>query len=133
MTQDQKDIYLLALRETGLEATSAQAAGVTLRKVQREYEADEAFHEDCLDAKELMADKFEAEAMRRAVEGVEKGIYYQGDRVESEVQYSDSLLTKLLTGRRPEVYGDKREITGKGGGAIQVVIEDFSGDDHDFL
>lgn len=136
MNQQQKDIFYLSMRETGLEATSARSAGVTLRAVQKEYENDPAFHEDCLDAKELMADKYEQEAVRRAVEGTTKGIYYQGERTDEETVYSDSLLAKILTGRRPEVYGDKREITGANGGAIQVVINEFTEsptDEYDFL
>lgn len=137
MNQSQKDIFYLTMRETGLEATAAKASGVTLRKAQKEYENDPAFHEDCMDAKEQMADKFEMEAVRRAVEGTSKGIFYQGERMDEETVYSDALLAKILTGRRPEVYGDKREITGAGGGAIQVVIQEFSApkseESYDFL
>lgn len=136
MNDQQKDAFYLAIRQTGLEATSAKAAGVTLRAVHREYENDPAFHEDCLDSMELQADILEQEAIRRAVEGTTKGIYYQGDRVDDEQVYSDTLLAKLLTGRRPTVFGDKREISGAGGGAIQVVIQEFSNEsahDHDFL
>lgn len=132
MNQVQKDVYYASLRETGLEAASAKAAGVSLRAVQKEYEADQAFHEDCLDALEQVYDRYEQEAIRRAVDGVPKGVYYQGDRVDEELVFSDTLLAKILTGRRASVYGDKREITGANGGGIQVVIQEFTSEP-DFL
>lgn len=133
MNDAQKTLFLISLRETGLEATSARAAGVRMAAVKRAYEEDAAFAEECQDAMDLWADRLEEEARRRAVEGVEKGIYYQGALVAHEQQYSDTLLAKLLTGRRPQVFGDKKEITGAGGGPIQVIIEDVLTEDEDFL
>lgn len=137
MNQQQKEAYYLAIRETGMEATSAAHAGVSLRAVYKEYEIDPEFHDLCMDARELVVDRYEAEAVRRAVKGTEKGIFYQGERTDEETVYSDSLLAKILTGRRPEVYGDKREITGAKGGAINVIIREFDApaaeDPHDFL
>lgn len=133
MTEEQKDLYFTALRESGLEATSAKQVGVTLTAVRREYELDESFREQCFEAKELMADKLEKEAQRRALEGTTKGIYYQGSHVADETVFSDALLTHLLKGRRPEVFGDKRHLTGDLGGAIQVVIQEFDTDEPDFL
>lgn len=44
----------------------------------------------------------ESEAMRRAVKGIDKGIYYKGELVATEKQYSDSLLVKLMEARIPE-------------------------------
>lgn len=132
MNEQQKELFVISLRETGLEATAAKTAGVTRRRVQLEYERDELFEEECRDIIELHADRLEQEAVRRAVEGVPKGIYHKGELVGEEQQYSDMLLAKLLTGRRPAIFGDKREISGANGGAIQVVIQDFS-DDNDFL
>jgi hypothetical protein len=40
----------------------------------------------------------------RGVNGVSKGIYYQGDCVATEQVYSDSLLINFLQANRPEVY-----------------------------
>jgi hypothetical protein len=44
-------------------------------------------------------------AIKRAVHGVEKGVYFKGERVDTEIQYSDGLLTTLLKGRLPDIYG----------------------------
>jgi hypothetical protein len=43
-----------------------------------------------------------SEATRRAVHGVEKGVYYRGTLVDTQIEYSDSLLTTLLKARVPE-------------------------------
>lgn len=44
----------------------------------------------------------ESEAIRRAVVGDEKGVYFRGERVGSEYVKSDGLLTKLMEARIPE-------------------------------
>lgn len=43
----------------------------------------------------------ESEAVRRAVQGVEKPVYYRGEVVGYDTQYSDTLLSKLLEARVP--------------------------------
>jgi hypothetical protein len=44
-------------------------------------------------------------AYRRGVHGVEKGVYFKGEKVDSETQYSDTLLSQMLKARVPG-YGD---------------------------
>lgn len=43
----------------------------------------------------------EAAAIQRGVHGIEKAVYYKGEVVGYETQYSDSLLSKLLEARVP--------------------------------
>lgn len=43
----------------------------------------------------------ESAAIRRGVQGVEKAVYYKGQVVGTETQYSDSLLAKLMEARIP--------------------------------
>lgn len=123
-------IFLRELREHGMETTAANYAGVSLRRVKAVMREDEEFAADVADALEAAADVLEQEARRRAVEGVEKGVYYKGTKVDVEQQYSDTLLAMLLKGRRSALYGDKREINLTGNAAVQVVVRQFSrGDD----
>jgi hypothetical protein len=67
-------------------------------------------------------DRLEAEARQRAVEGVrrEKGVYYDGVRVATEVEtvYSDTLLIFLLKGLAPEKYRERYDV--RHGGEIHV-------------
>ena len=61
------------------------------------------------EAEEHFNDMLQAEAVRRAVEGTEKGIWHQGKLVGIEQQYSDPLLMFLLKGKKPETFGNKVE------------------------
>lgn len=54
----------------------------------------------------------EDEATTRAVEGVRKGIYFQGCRVATERVYSDGLMMFLLRGAAPDKYREKTEHSG---------------------
>jgi hypothetical protein len=65
----------------------------------------------------------EAEAWRRAVEGVERPIVSGGKVVTTVREYSDALLIFLLKGRRPAKYA-RFEVTGAGGGPVMVQTDD---------
>ncbi len=55
-------------------------------------------------------DILEGEAWRRAVQGVERPIHYQGAQVDTIREYSDTLLIFLLKGARPEKYRERFEM-----------------------
>lgn len=69
-------------------------------KTDPEYAA--AFEAACDQAVEVM----EAEAWRRAMQGVEKPIFQGGKLVGSVQEYSDTLLIFQLKGLRPQKYRD---------------------------
>ena len=119
------DLFLRQLKSHGLINTAATTAGVSRRTVDRLREASAEFDYAVEDALEAAADELEMEARRRAVEGVEKGVYYQGDRVDTEVQYSDSLLTTLLKAKRADEFAERKQITGAGGAPLTVVVRSF--------
>ena len=75
---------------------------------------DAAYAEAFAEARAEACDVLESEARRRAVEGVRKPVYYQGDVVGTVREYSDTLLIFLLKGAMPEKYRDnvKTEDTG---------------------
>ncbi|MVT11365.1 terminase [Chitinophaga tropicalis] len=86
-------------------------------------------------ANELAVGILEAEAHRRAVTGLKKGVFYKGKKVATEQEYSDTLLIVLLKAHAPEKYKDRvaNEHTGKGGKPIQkevihrVIFDDNAG------
>lgn len=114
------DRFLDALRELGIVSRAAQRVGVSASAVHalrnRSAEFDEAFTESL----EYAIDGLEAEAHRRARDGVEEAVYYQGEIVGWKRTYSDGLLQFILKGRRREVFGDKQEITGADGAPITI-------------
>lgn len=127
-----KPVFLEHLRQTANVSRSAKEAGVARQVAYRERGNSDAFREAWDDAIEEGLDYLEEEARRRAYEGTLKPVFYQGDEVGYVREFSDTLMIFLLKGRRPEVYGDrvKQEITGSGGGPIEV-IEVVGGSDGD--
>lgn len=79
------------------------------------------FAERLEEALNIGAHSLEAEAIRRATEGITEEVYYQGVVVGEQQRYSDGLMTFLLKGQMNGKYGDKQrtELTGPNGGPIQ--------------
>lgn len=89
---------------------AAEKAGLTYGAVQYHRRLDPEFGEAYAEAMELGTQTLEQEARRRAVDGIDKGIYHKGELVDTEKVYSDGLLTLLLKAKRPEVYRDNPHI-----------------------
>ena len=93
--------------DTALEAAKySQIDRVTVE----DWKADPSFMYRLGLALEDAADLLEAEAVRRARDGFEKGVYHKGEKVDTETQYSDSLMVFLLKGRRNAVFGDRVDV-----------------------
>ncbi len=60
----------------------------------------------------------EAEARRRALEGVEENVYYQGAVIGRTRKYSDTMLMFLLRAYRPDIYRERRETDDKDDGPV---------------
>jgi hypothetical protein len=119
------DAFLAHLAETGILSDAAAAAGVDRSNVWRRRQEDAEFAQAVEQALDMAADKLEAEARRRALEGVEEPVYQGGQQVGTRTVYSDSLLALLLKGRRKKVFAERIEQTGADGGPVktqQVVI-----------
>ena len=76
----------------GVVAWAAKAAGVGRRTVYDHLQADPEFAERWRDALETAADNLEGELIRRAVEGEQVPVYYQGKVVGHKTRKSDTLL-----------------------------------------
>ncbi len=108
-----KKAFLAAFRATGNVRLACEAAEVGRSSHYRWLEADAAYEEAFDLAKEDAADILEAEATRRAVEGVEEPTgWYKGEPGGFIRRYSDTLLIFLLKGLRPEVYRERVEVRG---------------------
>ncbi len=92
----------------GLSVTGACEQAVIGRRTVYEWrEQDPDFAANWDAALEAGTDILEDEARRRAVEGVEEPVFYQGKPVGQVRKYSDVLLIFLLKGRRPEKFKDR--------------------------
>jgi hypothetical protein len=119
-----KPAFIERLRECANVSRAAKDAGINRRTAQRERLNSETFREAWDDAMEEAIDALEEEARRRAFEGVNEPVYYQGEQVGTVRKYSDTLTIFLLKGRRPEIYGDrvKQEVSGPGGAPVTVRV-----------
>jgi len=115
--------FLTALGECGILSRAAEAAGVDRATVWRRTQSDKDFAELVDLAMEQAIDKLEAEARRRALDGVEEPVYQGGQWVGSKIVYSDSLMALLLKGRRKKVFADRTELTGADGGPVATADE----------
>lgn len=105
-------LFLHFLAETGRVRHSAQLAGFTSADaLYYRRKQDQAFRHAWDEALDRAGDKFEDEATRRGVEGVDKDVYYKGEVVGQERVYSDGLLSKLLDGAKRDKYQPKKEST----------------------
>ena len=72
------------------------------------------------EAMQVAVDALEAEARRRAVEGVDEPVYYKGQLIDTIKKYSDNLLITLLKAHRPEKFRERFEHTGADGGPLRI-------------
>jgi hypothetical protein len=120
-----REPFLQALRDWPIVQHACDAVGILRCTAYRTRQADEEFAKAWDDAMEAGVDKAEREAFRRAVEGVDKGVWHQGVQVGTERVYSDALLAKVLSARRAAYRTERTELTGADGGPVrsqQVVI-----------
>lgn len=80
---------------------AARALGVSPNFVHQWIKDDDTASNRLREAQLVGYGGLESEAIRRAVQGVEKGVYYKGFKVDTETVYSDGLLGKLLEARVP--------------------------------
>lgn len=121
-----KRAFLTALVETGGNITRATELAEIDRSTpySQPWLEDEEFQEALSRAKLMAADHLEAEAVRRAYEGVKEPVgFYQGAPSAYVQKYSDTLLIFLLKGLKPEKYVDRIEHSGEGGGPIPVAMQ----------
>lgn len=134
MSLEKRRLFLRAFAVRGIVAEGCRAAGVSRAAVTHWRETSEWFETLYAAAIEEAADRIESEAIRRAVDGYDEPVVYQGmvsvvvdpetgrERMLTVRKYSDALMQTILKGARPEKYRDnhKVEVTGGGGGVLIV-------------
>ena len=107
LAKKKRKTFLRVLAETGVVSEAALACGWTdTSTVQRYRHDDEEFAEAWDLALLAAANVLEAEAIRRAMEGEMKPIYYKGVIAGYETKRSDTLMMFMLRGMKPDVYRD---------------------------
>jgi hypothetical protein len=114
LTQQRLQQFLQYLAETGNVSQSARLIGTSRARLYSLRHTDSAFGKAWEEAEDTVADRLEAEAWRRAVEGFDEPVVSGGKLVCDENgnaimirRYSDVLLIRLLAAYRPEKF-DRR-------------------------
>lgn len=97
-----KDDYLRAYYAIGYKIKSCFEVGVGPKLVNGWLEADADFREKFDVITEYHTEDFRVALKRRAVEGVEEDVYFQGRVVGTKINYSDILLIVELKRRDPQ-------------------------------
>jgi hypothetical protein len=98
---------------------SARIARVTAYEWRKD---DEQFRADWDGVVDRHMDALENEIYRRAYDGCNKPVFYQGEQCGEVTEYSDTLAMFILKGHRPEKYREnvRQEIGGPNGGPIRT-------------
>lgn len=124
--------FIAAYGETGNINKACEAAGCTYKQYRYWSKRYPLFREMLEEAEYEAGDMLEAEAVRRAKEGVRRPVLYRGKQVMLpkldangkptgrkeplyEVEYSDQMLMFLLRGFKPKKYGPKSMMDTTGG------------------
>lgn len=111
----QKRKFCRVLSQQGNKAVACKSCGIAYVTFCRHYNADPQFAKDVDLAMEEAGDMLEAEAIRRAVSGVEVAVRDKdGIIIGHDMKYSDRLLTLLLKAAKPEKFSDKAQVTHTG-------------------
>jgi hypothetical protein len=105
ISEKKREIFLNLLALTGKVTEAANAAGYAdttyLNRLRRQ---DKVFDKRWKEAIEAAGDSLEAEAIRRAQDGVLEPVYYKGEITGYKRNYSDQLMMFLLRGTKPDKY-----------------------------
>ena len=112
-TQADWDLFIATLSETADVSESCATARITRHSCYQKRSKDKEFAQRWDDALDVGMVKLEEEAVRRALKGVPKPVFYKGQKIADVLEFSDTLLCFLLRGRMRKVYGDKQEVTVK--------------------
>lgn len=105
-TPTREALFFDIVRRTGNISAAARAAKLSRSAVYDRRRQDADFRCELEGVLDEVTDDLEAELRRRAVEGVEKPVYYGGKPCGTVHTYSDNLGMFLLKGRRRSIFGD---------------------------
>lgn len=118
--------FLEALEKTGNVSAAARLCGTDRTTVYSHRKRDEEFKGWWDEALEVAVEHLELECRRRALHGVEKAVFFHGERVDGGKvrEYSDVLLMFLLKAQRPLKYRENVDVGLSGGlNIVDMVTE----------
>ncbi len=121
----QKELYLDLVAKGSLQCEAARAINFHPKQIRKAENEDLQFSEALEIAKAEYAEILEREVVERAMKGHKKTIYFQGIPCGTEIVHDNKLLMDLLKANNKDKFANKKEITGKDGGAIEFTFKGF--------
>jgi hypothetical protein len=115
---ERKAAFLEAYRVVGVISQACEATGVGRRTHYEWMRTDPDYAEQFAETHEAVVDEAEAELKRRGIHGDAKPVFFKGVQCGTVQEKSDACLIFYLKGRRGDVFRDRGEISGPGGGPI---------------
>lgn len=116
--------FLAAYRLTADITAAATAAKIDRGMHYRWLKQSESYRVAFDRARIEVGDAIEAAAIKRARDGVLEPVFYQGIKCGAVRRYPEGTAMFLLRGLKPDIYGQKTEISGPNGGPLEVSLAD---------
>ena len=126
LTKARKDLFLCELEASGNVSRAARVIDMGRSSLYERRAADPEFKSAWRDALDAAMDGLEEEARRRAIEGTEEPVFYQGKQVGRVRKYSDALLMFLLRAHRPARFDERHGEAGAGPVIFELHFDDAS-------
>lgn len=123
-----QEVFLDQLRLVPNVTLACDKAEITRQTAYRHRQESESFAAAWESALDEAVERLEYEMHRRAYEGTDKPIIYQGDVTGTFKEYSDTLAIFLAKAHRPEKYRERSEIKSDVDLNINVRFNDDLGD-----
>ena len=122
-------MYLAILSLKGQKRYAAMQVGIEPCHLRNMVKADESLAAREVDALDGYNELLEMEMHRRGVEGTDKGVYFKGDKVDTEKVYSDRLLEMLVKANNPGKFRDHVTVDANVKAGVLVVSAALDVDD----
>lgn len=119
-----KNDFLNALLKTGLRNKAAEISGVTRQSHYLWLKTDDEYVAAYEKVSTMLINNLEDAAYERAVNGVERKIYYKGKEIGTQKEYSDTLLALLLKANMPDKYKEVSKVEMSGNIGIADALKE---------
>lgn len=119
-----KAVFIEVLERTGNVVFACKQAHITRSVAYAARSRSEKFATEWDEAIEIAVAQLEEEARRRAAEGVQEPVFFQGSVSGYVTRYSDSLLMFLLKAHAPEKYRERSQVEHAGKVDVRTLSDD---------
>lgn len=122
-----KNDFLNALLKTGTRLRAAEMVGIARQTHYDWMKNDAEYAEKYEEVRLMLVASLEDAAYERAVNGIERKVFYKGEEIGTQIEYSDQLLTVLLKANMPEKYKDVNKVEMSGDVGIADALKAAAG------